>query len=1041
MFQRGAIVSVCLLTACAAVFAERLPIRVYTGADGFPHTRVRCIMRDSRGFLWFCADDRISRFDGYRFVNYDVGGGPTSIVEGNPGNYWIGTYGNGVSRLSLSGSEHEGGKSKLTRFVTGEEQDSNLVNVIYRDRKGRLWAGTDNELYLLDEAAEHPSFRRIELGLPRRPGSLIEVGALVEDPDGSLWIGTADGLVRRLPDGRMVHYIASPPEQIRFVRALLLDRNGWLWLGHTGGLTVFRPEPARDVLPGFSSRPLATGPEAVHWFKRIELAGIPPIWALRQFADGTIMAGTYGGGVLVFDGTTVHRYTIVHGLSDDIVFSLAEDVEGNRWLGTSSGGVLKLANRGFTGFRQADGLAAERVLSIFETLTGELCVVGRKWHIGVFGGRRFSDVQLKLPPAGSESPSAGQFLHPAIQDHTGEWWIASGRGVYRFSATPRLEDLVTMRPKAIYTTRDGLASNVADGLYEDPQGNIWIGMTNSGLSSSGVVARWKRSAQSIQVYSASEGIPPFARPRRFIDDGAGDIWVGLWEGGLLRFTNGRFTLLRPADGVAQGVINNFFRDSSGRLWMASSLRGVSRIDNPAAEHPHFTTYTTDNGLASNDVGCITEDRNGRLYIGTSRGVDRLDPSTGRIRHYAGADGIEDGDVTAAFRDRSGSLWFGTYHNVSRLSPQTEEPDSPPSVWISGIRVGGISKMDSEFGEAHPGELRLSSRSSHVRVEFFGLSFDSGGPLRYQYKLGTDGAAAGWSAPSEERGVDFANLGPGHYEFAVRAINADALASDSPAILSVAVPSPVWQRWWFLSLTALSLASGAYLLDRHRLARLLELERVRTRIATDLHDDIGSSLTQISVLSEVIRQRTGDEPAVTEPLTKIGDLSRDLIDSLGEIVWAINPRHDSFSDLTQRMRRFGSDYVGGPMLDYRFQATAPRNDLKIGADMRREIFLIFKESVTNALRHSKCARVEIAFTVKHGWIELQVTDDGTGFDSRQSSEGTGLASMRQRAARLAGTLEVRSTPGAGTFVWLRVPATQPGPVRASLRRLLGYISMW
>jgi ligand-binding sensor domain-containing protein len=1016
------------------VVGERLPIQIFTGADGFPHTRARCITRDSRGFLWFCAGDRISRVDGYRFVNYDVGGGPTSIVEGSPGTYWIATYGNGVKRLSLSGSSH--GNSKLTTFTTGREQDSNLVNVIYSDRRERLWAGTDNGLYELDQASSHPSFQRVELGLPQQPGSLIEVGALTEDREGSLWIGTANGLVRRLPNGGMIYYDVPPPERMRFVRALLFDRDGKLWIGHTGGLIAFKPEPVQAVTMSgrFARRPFPTDPNVAHWLKRTEAGDVQPVWSLRQFSDGTIMAGTYGGGVLAFEPATVRRYTKAHGLSDDIIFSLAEDVEGNRWLGTSSGGAIKLAHSGFTGYGEADGLAGTRVLSIFEAPAGQVCVVGRKWHIGVFNGVRFEHVELKLPPSGTDTPSAGQFLHPAIRDHTGEWWIATGRGVHRFASATKIEALERMKPKAIYTTQDGLASNVADALYEDSHGDVWIGMTNSRTGSLGVISRWKRSTQTMQVYSESDGIPPFARPRCFMDDGAGAIWIGLWQGGLLRYSNGRFTYLRPVDGAPKGVINSFFRDSSARLWVSSTVSGVNRIDNPAAEHPGFTPYTTENGLASNDVSSITEDRNRRLYVATSRGVDRLDPSTGRIKHYAGADGIGDGDVTAAFRDHSGDLWFGTYHGVARLSPETERTASPPSIWISGVRVAGLSRFDSEFGEAHPPELRLGSNSSHVRIEFFGLSFASGGPLRYQYSLGTNPKGE-WSTPSEERGVEFANLGPGRYQFAVRAINADGLVSPTPATLSVLVPAPIWQRWWFLSLTALAIVSGAYGFHRSRLAR------VRTRIATDLHDDIGSSLSQISVLSEVIRRRAGDEPAMAEPLTKIGELSRDLVDSLGEIVWAIDPKHDSFTDLTQRMRRFGNDYVGGPMLDFRFQATASPHDIRVGADTRRELFLIFKESVTNALRHSMCTRIEVSFMVKSGWIELQVTDDGKGFDGQQTADGNGLASMYQRAGRLGGNLEVRSIPREGTSIVLRVPVAERGLLRAGFRRLFGHMFMW
>ena len=208
--------------------------------------------------------------------------------------------------------------------------------------------------------------------------------------------------------------------------------------------------------------------------------------------------------------------------------------------------------------------------------------------------------------------------------------------------------------------------------------------------------------------------------------------------------------------------------------------------------------------------------------------------------------------------------------------------------------------------------------------------------------------------------------------------------------------------------------------RYRVARLLELERVRTRIATDLHDDIGSSLSQVSVLSEVIRRRIGDKPVVAEPLSMIANLSRDLIDSMNDIVWAINPKRDRLSDLTQRMRRFASDAFTVRDIEFSFSGPDPEHDTRLGADMRREIFLIFKESVNNVVRHSGCNEARINFSIQHGALELRVYDNGRGFDPEIASDGNGLASMRQRALRIGGALEISSQGEQGTTVSLKAP---------------------
>ncbi len=213
------------------------------------------------------------------------------------------------------------------------------------------------------------------------------------------------------------------------------------------------------------------------------------------------------------------------------------------------------------------------------------------------------------------------------------------------------------------------------------------------------------------------------------------------------------------------------------------------------------------------------------------------------------------------------------------------------------------------------------------------------------------------------------------------------------------------------------------LNIHREERLRELERVRRRIATDLHDDIGSSLTQISILSEVVRKRVGEDgKSATEPLSQIASVSRELIDSMSDIVWAINPQKDHLSDVIQRMRRFASDSLTARNIAFTFKAPESGPDIRIGANIRREVFLIFKESVNNALRHSGCTAVEIELTLMAESLVLRVSDNGSGFDVANESDGHGLVSMRERAEGIDGDLEVRSEPGRGTEIQLRVDYT-------------------
>jgi signal transduction histidine kinase len=324
------------------------------------------------------------------------------------------------------------------------------------------------------------------------------------------------------------------------------------------------------------------------------------------------------------------------------------------------------------------------------------------------------------------------------------------------------------------------------------------------------------------------------------------------------------------------------------------------------------------------------------------------------------------------------------------------------------------------------QIGLHAHENRVQVDFFSIGTVS--PVRYQYML--EGADRGWSEPTEQRSVTFASLSPGRYRFLVRAIAADGQTS-APASVALHIQPPLWLRWWFLTGIAFIVALAAYAVHRIRLVRLLELERVRTRIATDLHDDIGSSLTQIAILSEVAeRGMKQPDPAVAEPISRVSRISRELVDAMSEIVWAINPRNDRLQDLASRMRRFAVDMLTGRQIALRFQPPDAGQDVAIEADLRRQVFLIFKEAVHNAVRHSGCTEIQAEIGVQHRRVVMQVRDNGRGIDPGQSNQGHGLGSMEARARGLGGYLEIASEARGGTTVRFEAPLTRGAGRRAS-----------
>jgi ligand-binding sensor domain-containing protein/signal transduction histidine kinase len=1046
-----------VLSPAAKAFSEQLPIKVYTTADGLARDSVNCIRRDSHGFLWFCTEEGLSRYDGYEFKNYTTEDGLPSrrvndLLETRDGIYWVATDRglcrfdpNGVSspgpnlewpngepnfpqHLSTDDPQAETSAERMFGvYVPGGDTGSLTINALYEDHNGTIWCATNGGLYRFEQTRGKIAFQSLELGSPIDDPEGKLMSRVLEDRSGVLWVGAlSSGLYQLFPDGHVNRYTTKQGLTSNGIKSLLEDGDGRVWVGTSNGLCLLRPQPPQSDQNIVAQVFTAKDGLANYWVGALFQSSDRKLWVGANWLNEFIP--TAGKNEKKF-----RAYTKAPGLNIREINALAEDRDGNLWIGTDSSGAMKLARNGFTTFGPADGISEFGADSIFETRSGELCVTRPKKSpdtptINCFDGRRFVATTPAYPK--NITYFSWGWNQIGLQDQAGEWWLPTGQGLVRFPKVTRANDLAHTPSRRVYTTKDGLSTNDIFRVFEDSHGNIWFTATGAGKDR---VCRWQRANDSMHCFSDADGLPSMAGIS-FREDTAGSLWIGADYARLARYKDGRFQVFTAADGVPPHWIYDIYQDRRGRVWIASSRGGLSRIDDPDAEQPHFTRYSMKDGLSSNETKCITEDQWGRIYIGTGRGLDRLDPANGHIKHYTAADGLIPGDVLVALRDHNGALWFGSGKGVSRLIPEPDEDRSPPAILVKGLRIAGEVRHISELGTSEIPEIELGPGQNNLQVDFVGLDFAVGDVLRYQYKL--EGSEQDWSTPGEQRTVNYANLAPGSYRFLVRAVNSEDIASSTPATISFRILRPVWQRWWFVTLVAVAAALLIRSVHRYRVAQLLEMERMRTRIATDLHDDIGSSLSQISILSELVRRRLnrGDLKA-SESLVQIGRTSRELVDSMSDIVWAINPRRDRVRDLTQRMRAFASDVFTARNIAFNFDAPDADNQTKLNADARRQVFMIFKESVNNLVRHSSCRNADIEFVVEHDRLVLNVTDDGKGFDPVSKSDGHGLVSMRERAKNLGGDLSVASDKGQGTKVMLRMPLND----RSILKRLTSLLS--
>lgn len=989
----------CLILFFTTSYGEQLPMRTYTSADGLPGNTINRIVADSRGFLWFCTRDGLSRFDGYQFRNFGTAQGliplTGNLLETAGGNYWVATE-NGMAHFQAT--------SGNPRFEYYRPADSKarMMRALAADPAGGIWVGTEGGLYHLDRKAGKWQLRFVEIGLPSEIWEDTSVTALLADSDGTVWVGAGSRLYRCFPGGRCEQWRLGLPQP--FVRELLKDREGTLWVGTPLGLCRIPANPAANFcnpvreFQGKGIEGLLESPEGEI------LVATPDGLGICQAAKDRDVSGT----------CSAENQLPGHGG----ITALGLDRAGNLWVGMH--GAVRIAKHGFRTYTHQDGLDTNHILSILETQRGELCVVSegaRARPVNCFDGRAFHPVRPNVPRTVDNWGWGTKNL--TFQSRNGEWWVPTGRGVFQFPRTT-IDGLGRTQPKAVYA-----AGEVVYAIFEDSRGSIWVS-TQISAPKGGVransLARWDPATGILKRYPDGYPVPSQVLATAFAEDRAGNVWIGLNSGRVIRFRNGKFQIL-PMDTGYLAWVSALYVDGAGRLWV-STTDGLNRIAEPNSAQPRATRYTVADGLSSNRVSCISEDLLGRIYAGSALGVDRLGPedSPRRIRHYTIADGLAPGDVLTAFRDRHGALWFGTREGLSRLDPAMEPPPPPPPVLISGIRVRGAPLPISFLGETSLGGIELSSDRNQVELEFVGLDFGVGGALRYQYRL--ENTDSEWSPATEQRTVNYANLAPDRYRWQVRAVTADG-ESGPPATAAFTILRPLWQRWWMRLLFLAGVSTLFYSIYRYRLARLLEVEGLRTRIATDLHDDIGSSLSQIALLSEVARrQPAGDERE--QPLADIAQLSRDLVDSMSDIVWAIDPEQDRLADLTHRMRRFASDLFSRDGVELRLDLPGEKQDPRIGADIRRQVFLIFKETLHNAVRHSGCTSLEVRLSVAGGFLALSMADNGRGFEPGNSGRGHGLASMRSRAAELNGELTVDTVPRRGTVVRLRVPLTTRFP---------------
>ena len=963
--------------------------------DGFLSSRIYAIAQTPDGYLWLGTEFGLLRFDGVRTVPWNPAWGqlPSSYVRSllvaRDGTLWIGTP-KGLASW-------KDGKLKQISEVAGRN-----INGMTQDREGTIWFGTGyGDAPLCRIAAGNIACEGT--------GTLAPVVDVHEDRSGNLWViagvGGATHLWRWRPRAREEYQ--SPFS----VSAVGEDDRGAILLAASDGV--------KELSDGkIVSHPV----EGLTSMSR-------PVRFLRS-SDGSLWIGTFNGLVHAHGGRS-DVFTVAHGLSGEIVYSIYEDREGSVWVSTS-GGLDRFRDYTFPRITADQGLSSSTVWGVVATPDGGVWIAAsdglNRWGAGraTFLGRRAE--RTSAPRTGISSSAVLDARAQSLGvDDKGRLWAGTRDGMFVLETDG-------------FARVAGLPGTNTYPMAPDGRGGMWI-PASEGLF------HWRDGTVSHFPWTQFGGN---ANARAILPERAKDgLWLGFDYAGLSYIEDGRvLAAYAPANGLGSGRVAHLRRDDRGAVW-ASTEGGLSRIDDG-----QIATLTSKNGLPCDAVNWSIEDDHGSVWVYMRCGLVRIARAdldawasdTNRrveITLFDAADGAIAIGAPYSYgpsvtKTPDGRIWFTGPEGVTIIDPPNlRRNEQPPPVRIEQILADGKIYDQPGFGN---GPLPLPSRVRDLEIDYTALSLRAPEKVRFRVKL--EGQDKDWRELLNERHVTYTNLAPRSYRFLVKAANDSGVWNEEGAALAFTIPPAFYQTVWFRTLCLAALAGllwGAYrvrigalersrrILERHEAEitalneRLMKAqEEERSRIAGELHDGILQELTTASLNLGTIKYQVPPE-SVTR--TEIAGVQQHLIElgqGVRQLSHELHPSVLQESGLPVALASYCEEFSKTRGIPVSCEADSSVTELSRGTSLA--LYRIAQEALGNAAKHANPRHIEVRVVRIDGLVRLSVSDDGSGFlvERPSGSGGLGLVNMRERMRALGGRLEVESQPGRGTAVLAEVP---------------------
>ena len=977
----------------AAVPNSAWNLRVWQSDEGLPDNSVVGIGQTEDGFVWVATQGGLVRFDGLQFQE--------------------------------------------SAAATSAGTPSGLMRVLCVDRQNRIWVAKNLGVLVCIDQAEVTAFTA-ENGMP-----LARAKMLVAEEDGTLWVAYSGSTVVRVRGGQLRLFTPADGMPTGDTYQLARDRAGQMWCVVGEKVGVFRNEKFIPLLSLPEGRCIAAarsggvwicaGTQVFHYEEGGELRKVCELPTSTHKAKPTIAFEDHGGalwvgtsdaGLFRFEGSVVESVNTSHR----DISSIAEDVEGNVWVGTMGGGLNRLRRSIVELQPTGPGQSFVGLRSVCQDKDGTLWAVDRSGNVARNQGGRWREF----------STNEGWTIQNASSiaaDPSGGVWIGTeNNGLHLWR-----EKLVRSISQS-----DGLARNFVRSLLVSPSGDLWVGSTGEDLQ------RW-REGKFMTV-----NLPPESGSVRAMTfDASGVLWVGTGSGSLLKVDHNSSVSEILSSAAGRQSVRCLRATADGSLWIGYSGAGLGRL-----KAGRFTQYNTSQGLFDNYISEVLEDGHGCLWFAGNRGIFFV-----RLKEF---DELAEGDIKrvhsvvfgrdeglpalqaswvfwpGAMQTGEGQLYFAMQTALAVVHTEILAYKTfPPPVVIESVAV---DKQEVASCDAYPKgtnsvvllqvrkqNTKIYVRADHQQVTFSFTAPSFVSPKNQLFKYQLEGLDSGF-IEANTRKVNYGQIAPGHYRFHVIACNSAGRWNEVGAAVELVVEPQFWQRAWFrvleIALGCGLLAGGTSLISRLRYRRKLQLleqqqalERERTRIAQDLHDDLGAGLVEISFGSELAGDPALNSQEAREHTREIGNRAREMVIALDEIVWAVNPKHDNVVSLITYLCQYSQHFLKPTRLRCHLEIAKNLPAAPLNSEERHNLFLAFKEALSNAVQHSGATDLRLEITAADGILTLILSDNGHGFDPaalRNAHGADGLGNMERRLAHLRGEYQLSSSPDKGTTITFKIP---------------------